>query len=39
MLDYCFFENNDEPSNVAAEVLSSVNPISDDSILRMDKTL
>ena len=41
MLDYCFFENDDEPAQVAAEVLKSQNAPSnvDDSIIRMDITL
>lgn len=41
MLDYCFYENDDEPAQVAAEVIKSQNQPSniDDSIIRMDVSL
>ena len=41
MLDYCFFENDDEPALVAAEVIKSQYQPSniDDSIIRMDQSL
>ena len=40
MLDYCFFENDDEPAKVAADMLKATNAaLVDDSILRVDKGL
>jgi len=44
MLKYCFFENNDDPAKVAAEVLKPVPfegamPDMNDSIIRTDKSL
>ena len=41
MLDYCFFENDDQPARVAAEVLKSQSFPShlDDSMIRMDASL
>lgn len=44
MLDYCFFENDDEPAQVAAEILRPVGDSGasahiDDSILRKEKNL
>lgn len=41
MLDYCFFENDDEPAKVAATVLKSTDAPSavDDTILRKDAGL
>ena len=44
MLEYCFFENEDEPARVAAEILkpwpeSGAPSNLDDSIIRMDRSL
>ena len=41
MLDYCFFDNDDEPAKVAATVLRSTAEPSaiDDTILRKDASL
>ena len=39
MLDYCFFENDDEPAKVAAEVLKSNKDQVDDTIIRKDASL
>jgi len=44
MLEYCFFENEDEPARVAAEVLKpwpegGAASNLDDSVIRMDKSL
>lgn len=41
MLDYCFFENDDEPARVAATVLKSTAGPSavDDTVLRKEAGL
>ena len=44
MLQYCFFDNDDEPAKVAAEILKPPSETGglgsvDDSILRFDKSL
>lgn len=44
MLQYCFFENDDEPAKVAADILKPPSETGglgsvDDSILRFDKSL